>query len=169
MFTVNTLLNRASRLPRIQKPCGPPLFVRARATLRHSSLLSTLRSQSSPKLTNTWTTVPRLLYTAGIGGIGLGLTTCGSKVHCDCEDFNALAKAINPTLPPSAETSSTHPDLAPPPVSLISYYELSFGTVTGVCAGVFIKKGVKAVAWLFGGIFILLQVGFLAHRGGSCS
>jgi len=28
----------------------------------------------------------------------------------------------------------------------------------GVCAGVFVKKGTKALAWLFGGAFVFLQV-----------
>ncbi|PFH50670.1 hypothetical protein AMATHDRAFT_144591, partial [Amanita thiersii Skay4041] len=45
----------------------------------------------------------------------------------------------------------------PPPQSEISLYQLSFGTVSGICAGVFIKKGAKAVAWFLGGIFVLLQ------------
>lgn len=37
-------------------------------------------------------------------------------------------------------------------------YELSFGTVAGLCAGVFVKKGAKAVAFVLGGVFVLLQV-----------
>lgn len=40
----------------------------------------------------------------------------------------------------------------------MNVYELSFGTVCGICAGVFIKKGAKAIAFLFGGAFVLLQV-----------
>jgi uncharacterized membrane protein (Fun14 family) len=48
--------------------------------------------------------------------------------------------------------------LPPLPVSSVSFYELGFGTVAGVCAGVFVKKGVKAAAWLLGGVFVLLQV-----------
>ena len=44
------------------------------------------------------------------------------------------------------------------PTSSVSLYELGFGTVAGICAGVFVKKGVKAAAWLLGGIFVLLQV-----------
>lgn len=48
-----------------------------------------------------------------------------------------------------------YPDL---PVSSVSLYELGFGTVAGVCAGVFIKKGAKALAFLLGGVFVLLQV-----------
>ncbi|KAF9521173.1 hypothetical protein BS47DRAFT_1286232, partial [Hydnum rufescens UP504] len=39
----------------------------------------------------------------------------------------------------------------------VNVYELSFGTVCGICAGVFLKKGAKALAFLFGGVFILLQ------------
>lgn len=52
-------------------------------------------------------------------------------------------------------------ELPPPPTSSVSVYELSFGTVAGFCAGVFIKKGAKAAAFLLGGIFVLLQVGCL--------
>ncbi|KAF9053575.1 hypothetical protein BDZ89DRAFT_907616, partial [Hymenopellis radicata] len=47
--------------------------------------------------------------------------------------------------------------LPPPPSSSVSIYELSFGTMAGLCAGVFIKKGAKAAAFLLGGIFVLLQ------------
>lgn len=49
-------------------------------------------------------------------------------------------------------------DRPPPPKSMISLYELGFGTVAGICAGVFTKKGIKAAAWLLGGVFVLLQV-----------
>ena len=46
----------------------------------------------------------------------------------------------------------------PPPQSSVSMYELGFGTVAGICAGVFVKKGAKALAWALGGVFVLLQV-----------
>ncbi|KAJ7470664.1 FUN14 family-domain-containing protein [Mycena latifolia] len=39
----------------------------------------------------------------------------------------------------------------------VNVYELTFGTVAGICAGVFIKKGAKAVAFFLGGVFVLLQ------------
>jgi FUN14 domain-containing protein 1 len=41
---------------------------------------------------------------------------------------------------------------------MVSLYELGFGIVAGICAGVFIKKGAKAVAFFLGGVFVLLQV-----------
>lgn len=43
-------------------------------------------------------------------------------------------------------------------MSSVNVYELSFGTVCGLCAGVFIKKGAKALAFVLGGVFVLLQV-----------
>lgn len=39
----------------------------------------------------------------------------------------------------------------------MNYYELTFGTVCGICAGVFVKKGAKALAFVFGGVFVMLQ------------
>jgi FUN14 domain-containing protein 1 len=48
--------------------------------------------------------------------------------------------------------------LPPPPSSSVRPYELTFGTVCGVCAGVFIKKGARALAFVLGGVFVLLQV-----------
>ncbi|KAI0040494.1 hypothetical protein FA95DRAFT_1502784, partial [Auriscalpium vulgare] len=47
--------------------------------------------------------------------------------------------------------------LPPPPQSSVNVYELSFGTVAGVCAGVFVKKGAKLLAFALGGVFVLLQ------------
>ncbi|KAF7338378.1 hypothetical protein MVEN_02063500 [Mycena venus] len=57
---------------------------------------------------------------------------------------------LPPPLTPDAE-------LPPPPGSSVNVYELTFGTVAGICAGVFIKKGAKAVAFFLGGVFVLLQ------------
>ena len=65
--------------------------------------------------------------------------------------FEAPESAVPP--PPRSDTA-----LPPPPQSSINVYELSFGTVCGICAGVFIKKGVKAVAFVLGGVFVMLQV-----------
>jgi FUN14 domain-containing protein 1 len=61
-----------------------------------------------------------------------------------------------PAPPPKGAASSGEP-YPPPPTSSVSVYELSFGTVCGICAGVFIKKGAKVVAFTLGGVFVLLQ------------
>lgn len=58
------------------------------------------------------------------------------------------------------------PPLPDHPPSSIDVYGLSFGTVCGICAGVFVKKGAKALAFAFGGVFVLLQVGVAFPRSG---
>lgn len=68
----------------------------------------------------------------------------------------ALASVV--TASRSPEPSILSGSLPPHPESSVSLYELSFGTVAGICAGVFIKKGAKAVAFFLGGVFVLLQV-----------
>lgn len=62
------------------------------------------------------------------------------------------------SVAPPIEVVPTHPDpFPPPPKSSVSLLELSFGTVCGLCAGVFVKKGAKALAFVLGGVFVLLQ------------
>jgi uncharacterized membrane protein (Fun14 family) len=43
------------------------------------------------------------------------------------------------------------------PKSDVNLYNLGFGSICGLCAGVFIKKGLKLIAFVLGGGFILLQ------------
>ncbi|KAH9857023.1 FUN14 family-domain-containing protein [Lenzites betulinus] len=79
-------------------------------------------------------------------------------IYCD----PVTSKAASPTVVPpasQAKAASVQPSAPPPPPpsSSISYLELTFGTVCGVCAGVFVKKGAKAVAFVMGGVFVLLQ------------
>ena len=78
--------------------------------------------------------------------LGLGLTFAtyhlvspSRQLQCDT------------ALPPPSP-----PDL--PAESILSVYQLTFGTVSGICAGVFLKKGLRAIAFLLGGVFVLLQV-----------
>ncbi|KAL0569011.1 hypothetical protein V5O48_012963 [Marasmius crinis-equi] len=75
-------------------------------------------------------------------------------------ETNMMAmNAIPPTQKADAKSASAQPSsgIPPPPESSLDLYELSFGTVAGICAGVFVKKGAKLVAFAFGGIFVLLQ------------
>ena len=76
-------------------------------------------------------------------GVGLSFAT-KPTIHCDGE------------APPKSQVYL--PDLPPPPESSLLLYELGFGTVAGMCAGVFVKKGSKALACVLGGVFVLLQV-----------
>jgi hypothetical protein len=65
---------------------------------------------------------------------------------------------IAANAPKSAAATTPAVPSHPPPESIVNVYELSFGTLAGICAGVFIKKGAKLVAIFVGGVFVLLQV-----------
>ncbi|EST07504.1 FUN14 [Kalmanozyma brasiliensis GHG001] len=69
-----------------------------------------------------------------------------------CEPARPYATSSTPALPTGTSTSA-----ATEPESIVNIYSLSFGTICGVCAGVFIKKGLKLIAFLLGGCYILLQ------------
>lgn len=59
----------------------------------------------------------------------------------------------------------TEPPLNVPeakPKSIVNVYQLSFGTICGLCAGIFIKKGLKFIAFLLGGCYVFVQ--YLASK-----
>jgi len=89
--------------------------------------------------------------------LGLGLTFLS---------YNSLRK---PVLCEVATTRPVVHDAGPPPQSMVDFYQLGFGTVCGICTGVFLKKGLRAIAFLLGGVFVLLQVCAVASRVGQHS
>ncbi|RDX56618.1 hypothetical protein OH76DRAFT_1395740 [Lentinus brumalis] len=90
----------------------------------------------------------------GFAGAGLALTFLAAPIlYCD----PIQPKKVAETTPQASDSGAGSQPLPPPPQSSISLYELSFGTVCGVCAGVFVKKGARIVAFALGGIFVLLQ------------
>ncbi|KAI7935310.1 hypothetical protein MJO28_016181 [Puccinia striiformis f. sp. tritici] len=58
---------------------------------------------------------------------------------------------------PPQQTSDEPEQLEEEYTSLLSVQKLSFGTLTGICAGVFVRKGLSFLAFLCGGGFVLLQ------------
>ncbi|KAK0503152.1 FUN14 family-domain-containing protein [Armillaria luteobubalina] len=102
------------------------------------------RFSSTAARKSSFSFAPRFFKTAGVAGVGLGtFLATRSSIHCDA--------------PAGMEPAAQPEVLPPPPQSSVSIYELSFGTVAGICSGVFIKKGAKAMAFFLGGIFVLLQ------------
>jgi len=92
---------------------------------------------------------------AAVAGAGFGLSSYANLQKLNCE---AGSTSLQP--PAGAVSGSSQADpmaLPPPPESIVNMYELTFGTVCGLCAGVFVKKGAKTLAFVFGGIFVLLQ------------
>ena len=115
----------------------------------------------------------RVVATVGTGlasaGLGLLFYANVQKLNCERESIiipgnkywlrTGKAKATS-SHPHSTATlrPSTLEALPPTPQSTVNMYELTFGTVCGVCAGIFVKKGIKTLAFVFGGVFVLLQV-----------
>lgn len=101
-----------------------------------------------------------------IGGVGIGLFAVSQSTRKLLLDWDPL-KANQSSGPNFVRGYSINQDAndAMPfgddgkdiPKSDVNIYNLGFGSVCGICAGIFIKKGLKFVAFLLGGGFILLQ------------
>ncbi|TFY53161.1 hypothetical protein EVJ58_g9605 [Rhodofomes roseus] len=102
--------------------------------------------------------LPFWLKAGGVAGVGLGLSIFAAPtIFCEqMQQPNSRVHSTPLSKPSQASPGFQSPE-APPPQSSVSYYELTFGTVAGICAGVFVKKGAKAVAFMLGGVFVLLQ------------
>lgn len=113
----------------------------------HTSAISI--SRSIPK---SQSRTYRSLYTTATIGLGLSFLTYHSNrqpIRCDTSTGASLPR-------PAAAGSSASAGQAPE--SMLNVYQLTFGTVCGICTGVFLKKGLRAIAFLLGGVFVLMQV-----------
>ena len=161
----HTFLHQAA-LPRIFFHHG---LKRATHPLQRATILSPLRARP---LSNHVVTPSRMTaaFGTGLACTGLWLTFYANLQRLNCERESIIlpehrhwlktGKADGPSSQPysKATLESSDPMTDPPPESIVNMYELTFGTVCGVCAGVFVKKGARALAFVFGGIFVLLQV-----------
>lgn len=111
-----------------------------------------------------------LMYSIGLGLAGFALTTKAAR--CD-----AMPGA--PVAPPAAVPRAMEAEHVQEQIeakSIVSLPTLTFGAVCGICAGVFVKKGFKLVAFFLGGVFVLLQVSlvgpgesdFIVELGSEC-
>ncbi|WVF71953.1 hypothetical protein IAT40_006763 [Kwoniella sp. CBS 6097] len=112
---------------------------------QHSRAISIARSAPSSAGAGVKRISPLMLgIGAAIGLTSFSLANPSRQVRCDSL-FSSSSGNNNPL------------GKEPAPESILSVYELSFGAVCGICSGVFIKKGARAIAFLLGGLFILLQ------------
>lgn len=86
-----------------------------------------------------------------IAAAGLSAFTSQSV---QCESARPYA---TPSAPVNVSTTKDTTTVLTVPQSIVNVYQLSFGTICGLCAGVFIKKGLRLIAFLLGGGYILLQ------------
>jgi len=137
---------------RITSAAGRPL-VSSSAILPRTSL-RTFRTlqfpvRSSPK---------SRITTLGLGG----LTICTLASLYSSAQSPLLCQSANTVDSLGLSKTSTLPsaiaaDEGDSAASQISIPNLSFGAVAGICTGVFVAKGLKAVAFILGGLFITLQ------------
>ncbi|KAI5474760.1 FUN14 family protein [Pseudohyphozyma bogoriensis] len=78
-----------------------------------------------------------------------------AKEPLQCASDRTYARS--PELEVNVPSASGGPPPRKEPESIVNVYELGFGTVAGICTGVFVKKGLKALAFALGGVFVLLQ------------
>ena len=133
----------ARSLPRLVSPA------RTFSTSSKSLVLSRIRPQQSFRVYG---------YTFGLGLSFLAFQslTPARKIQCQTSSPFAAGAAAGGGRPQPGVWDG------PPPESQISAFQLGFGSVAGICTGVFLKKGLKAIAFLLGGAFVLLQVGLVS-------
>ncbi|KAF8334047.1 FUN14 family-domain-containing protein [Cantharellus anzutake] len=123
-----------------------------------SSVLKTpgiLRHTIIPRTTiRTYVLNSRSAFRNSISFAGVGVFVATTTIGVGA--FGALGKPVE-CQPPAVQLVQPQRPLPPPPASAVDVYGLTFGTVCGICAGVFIKKGAKLLAFLFGGVFVLIQ------------
>ncbi|CAO1637621.1 unnamed protein product [Sympodiomycopsis kandeliae] len=87
---------------------------------------------------------------AGLVGVTLASQTFSStRYQCQGTTTESSSRPYVTSSPPEPATDS--------PESIVNIYQLSFGTICGICVGIFIKKGLKFVGFFLGGVFVLLQ------------
>ncbi|KEI38554.1 uncharacterized protein L969DRAFT_88998 [Mixia osmundae IAM 14324] len=142
--TLSTLLHRSARASasRSRFLQEQPRWI-PRSTWTSSPSYSTL---SSGLVASSWRAAPSLAYSRvglGLSAVLLGgllIHTSPSRIKCDSLSAPYVSSRSGLDEPERVQLSS-----------------LGFGTVCGICAGVFIKKGLKTIAFFLGGLFVLAQ------------
>ncbi|KAM0753473.1 hypothetical protein T439DRAFT_285038 [Meredithblackwellia eburnea MCA 4105] len=96
----------------------------------------------------------RLALGLSIPALALVVVQSSQKKVVDCAATDR-PYATNTTV--NVVPAQREPTPLPPAESILNWTELSFGTVSGICVGVFVKKGLKAIAFALGGVFVLMQ------------
>lgn len=139
------LTTAQSRLP----PHLASKVARAQGVVSDSiALTRSIPSQQSRQSSSKSQSSRSLLYALGLGTTFIAFNSL-QKAPGRCEGvLPAMTRKGSGPLGGAGEQ---------PPQSILNVYELGFGTVAGICAGVFLKKGLRAIAFLLGGAFIFLQ------------
>ncbi|WFD20672.1 hypothetical protein MCAP1_002923 [Malassezia caprae] len=98
----------------------------------------------STNVRNTWS----------LGLMAGGSVLAGGAIAWTTKPVECDAAVPEPPLPKPGSKAEAK--------SIVNVYQLTFGTICGICAGVFIKKGLKLIAVILGAAYVLLQ--YLASK-----
>ncbi|ORX33812.1 FUN14 family-domain-containing protein [Kockovaella imperatae] len=138
--------------PFLSSPSAPslrPSSIRPYSLYNRSStshIIARVQARSAPRSN-------LKLYTFGLGLSFIAFQSIHSSRPLACE--SQVFGKTDTTLTGRPKPEVFGGEL--PNESQISLFQLGFGSVAGICTGVFIKKGLKAIAFLLGGAFVLLQ------------
>ncbi|EOQ99825.1 hypothetical protein E3P92_02021 [Wallemia ichthyophaga] len=99
----------------------------------------------SPQKSNFFTTAGAI----GLTGSAVALDMHRNRLNCESNPESSQV------APSPANTSDEGVEDVPD--SIVNYKHLGFGSVCGICCGIFLKKGAKILAFFVGGAFVFLQ------------
>lgn len=135
----------------------PPKASSLHARFQQAQVATRVQARPKPRASNAF------MYAIGLGLAGISLAP-RTKLDGPAPAPAGIRQTyVNPT-PPAQRVADD-----PPVESILSIGQLSFGAVCGISAGVFVKKGLKALAFALGGIYVLLQVSLAPHLPIMCS
>ncbi|GAA6028902.1 hypothetical protein JCM8097_001496 [Rhodosporidiobolus ruineniae] len=140
-------------------PSPSPAFSRPSLPSYTRTLCTTTPTHTAPA--RSFLTSYRALLAVGLTTSAVAFSTLSSSALDCASDRSAYAASQPPTLADS--TAGAGGAGAPKEAeSILSWRDLSFGTVSGICVGVFVKKGLRMAAFVLGGAFVFLQ--YLSSR-----
>lgn len=112
----------------------------------------------SPILSRSATKSTTFILGLGLSVIGYQLVTHLIRLEGELLDHYRDTLPQPPDHSPSSLPSSVEASIPDDEIeSILSIRKLSFGTLTGICVGIFVRKGLTFLAFLAGGGFIILQ------------
>ncbi|GAA5979981.1 hypothetical protein JCM11641_008253 [Rhodosporidiobolus odoratus] len=96
----------------------------------------------------------RLAVALSLPAGALAFSALDSRKQLDCASDRTYAQGDPAEPAPGSAGGKPVPTEAE---SILNLRDLGFGTVSGICVGVFVKKGLRMAAFFLGGAFVLLQ------------
>ncbi|GAA5858944.1 hypothetical protein JCM8547_007167 [Rhodosporidiobolus lusitaniae] len=150
---LTTLLRHSTQQP-VRAPLAPSSFTRSLCS-------TTTRTTSSSSRISLHRYRLAVALSLPLGAVTLSALSPSTRKPLDCASDRTYA---TPSPAPAFEAEGGEGGKAVPKKaeSILNLRDLGFGTVSGICVGVFVKKGLRMAAFFLGGTFVFLQ--YLSSR-----